>query len=103
MKRTSNDIVQSVPNHYVPRAVHDLELNSLLDVVTFDSPDPERLPPPAPEFLALHAAAAKVANLSGAGEYALSLLRDMEDVKVLSTDGGSAPLLEAALECVVVY
>lgn len=65
--------------------------------VTFTSPDPEKLPLPSPEYLAIHAACAKVANLSGAGEYIDNVVRDLEDTSVLSKDGSSAELLEFAL------
>lgn len=47
--------------------------------------------------MALHAACAKVAHYSGAGEYAGSVLREMEDSPVLSNDGPSAAILEHAI------
>ncbi|KAH9910957.1 uncharacterized protein B0H18DRAFT_842565, partial [Fomitopsis serialis] len=61
--------------------------------MTFTTPDPEKLPLPSPDYLRLHAAAARVAHLSGAGEYIDKLLRDMEETRVLSNDGSSALLL----------
>lgn len=66
-------------------------------LVTFTTPDPERLPVPSGEYLALHAACTKVAHFSGAGEYADSVLREMEDTSVLSSDGSSAAILEHAI------
>lgn len=69
--------------------------------VTFMSLDPERLPLPSPLYLRLHAAAARVAHLSGAREYVNKILLDMEETKVLSSDGSSALLLTEALEGIV--
>jgi hypothetical protein len=37
--------------------------------MTLRSPDLEKLPLPSPEYLQIHAACAKVANLSGASNY----------------------------------
>jgi hypothetical protein len=65
--------------------------------VVFQSSDPG-LPVPNPRYLELHAAAAKVAHLSGAVE---KILRDIEEMKVLSEDGSSAELLVAELQMAV--
>ncbi|KAF5378312.1 hypothetical protein D9615_008803 [Tricholomella constricta] len=65
--------------------------------VTFTTPDPEKLPLPSPEYLSIHAACAKVAHLSGAGQHIDKVLRELEDTKVLSKDGSSAEALEHAL------
>ncbi|GBE87978.1 hypothetical protein SCP_1202040 [Sparassis crispa] len=55
------------------------------------------LPLPDSRLLRLHATCAKVAHLSGAGEYIDATLRDMEELKVLASDGGSAHVLLDAL------
>ncbi|KAL6302408.1 hypothetical protein BKA93DRAFT_736934 [Sparassis latifolia] len=55
------------------------------------------LPLPDSRLLQLHATCAKVAHLSGAGEYIDATLRDMEELKVLASDGGSAHVLLDAL------
>lgn len=68
-----------------------------MTTVTFTSRDPEKLPLPSPEYLAIHAACARVAHLSGAGEHIDKVLRELEDNKVLSKDGASAEALEHAL------
>jgi hypothetical protein len=52
---------------------------------------------PDRRYLALHAACAKVLHLSGAAEAIDSILRDLEDTKVLSQDGASAELLDYLL------
>jgi hypothetical protein len=65
--------------------------------VTFRTPDPNKLPLPSPEYLNIHAACARVAHLSGAGEHIDKVLRELEDTKVLSQDGASAEALEYAL------
>lgn len=58
------------------------------------------LPLPDPRYIALHAAAAQVANLSAAGEYIEKYIRDLEKTRVLSKDGLSADLLTFALSSV---
>ncbi|KAF9062237.1 hypothetical protein BDP27DRAFT_1233929 [Rhodocollybia butyracea] len=65
--------------------------------VTFRSSDPEKLPLPSPELLALHAACAKVAHLSGAAEHVDKLNREAESSTVLAADGGSSELLNYAI------
>ena len=66
-------------------------------LVKFTTEDPENLPLPSPEYLKIHAACAKIAHMSGAGEYIEQILRDLEDMKILSEDGTSAELLEHLL------
>ncbi|KZT08980.1 uncharacterized protein LAESUDRAFT_647704, partial [Laetiporus sulphureus 93-53] len=65
--------------------------------ITLTSPNPNILPLPSPELLALHAACAKVAHLSGAGAYIDKLDRDLDDLGVLAYDGGSTDVLSHAL------
>ena len=55
------------------------------------------LPLPDPRYLALHAACAKVAHLSGAAEYIEKSFRELEDTKVLASNGSSAEALQFAL------
>lgn len=64
--------------------------------ITFNPRD-LRLAVPDPRYLALHAACAKVAHLSGAGLYMDQVHRDMEELSVLSQDGSSADVLRYAL------
>jgi len=49
---------------------------------------------PNPQLLALHAACARVAHMSGAAETFYELERDVEDTRVLAFDGSSARLLD---------
>lgn len=67
------------------------------DQVTFTTPDPVKLPLPSPRLLALHAACAKVAHLSGAGEYIDRILEETEGICVLAHDGTSSEVLHHAL------
>ena len=71
--------------------------------VTFTSAFPE-LPLPDPRYLALHAACAKVAHLSGAGEYIERTFRELDNMKVLASNGSSAEALSFALgkSCIAV-
>jgi len=69
----------------------------LPEKVTFTSSDPTNLPVPSPELLALHAACAKVAHLSGAREHIDELDRDLDDSRVLAADGSSYSVLAHAL------
>jgi hypothetical protein len=48
-------------------------------------------PLPHPRLLAIHAALAKILEISAAGEYVEKLLRDVEDITCLAEDG-STPL-----------
>jgi hypothetical protein len=64
--------------------------------ITFMSSDP-RLSLPDPQYLALHAARAQVAHLSGAAEYIETTYRKLEDMKVLASNGSSADTLSFAL------
>jgi hypothetical protein len=73
--------------------------NDYIDVIKLPekmTTDPN-LPVPAPELLALHAACAKVAHLSGAGAYIDEFDREMEDINVLAGDGRSADVLSHAI------
>ena len=49
---------------------------------------------PNPKLLALHAACARVAHMSGAAEAFDELERDVEETRVLAFDGSSARLLD---------
>ena len=61
--------------------------------VTFSTSDPEKLPVPAPELLALHATCCKVAHFSGAAEYIDEIYHDADEMGVLSADGASGDVL----------
>lgn len=74
-------------------------LLNIRNPVTLTSTD-ERIPLPDPRYLKVHAACAKIAHLSGAGEYILKLERDMEEMDVLAEDGGSMNVLEYALQAI---
>jgi len=66
-------------------------------IVTFTTSDPVKLPVSSQAYFELHAACRRVTNLSGAGEYIDTILREMEDIQVLSQDGTSAEALQYAL------
>ena len=65
--------------------------------VTFMTPDPVKYPVPSRTYLGIHAACAKVAHLSGAGECIDKFHQDLEDWGVLDPDGGSVDILEHAI------
>ena len=89
---------QDIPNTYKLCAAHRFFIDPRWkSTVTFTTPDAVKLPVPSPSYLELHAACCRVANLSGAGEYIDKILRDMEDIQVLSQDGASAEALQYAL------
>ena len=52
--------------------------------------DGTTIPPPHPRLLALHAACAQVAHMSGAAEHLVELYRDMDEISVMTEP--SAPL-----------
>ncbi|KAF8550034.1 hypothetical protein OG21DRAFT_1420364 [Imleria badia] len=70
---------------------------SVCKFVKFSTPDPENLPVPACELLALHATCCKVAHLSGAAEYIDEIYRDADKLDVLSADGTSGDVLNYVL------
>ncbi|TFK53841.1 hypothetical protein OE88DRAFT_1656216 [Heliocybe sulcata] len=85
------------PNCYRVQALDPRYTHPGRQLVTFSTPDPEHLPLPSAELLALHAVCAKVAHLSGAAEYLDELDRDLEMSNVLASDGGSSEVLYHAI------
>ncbi|KAG8906721.1 hypothetical protein FRB99_006319 [Tulasnella sp. 403] len=69
-------------------------------VIELTTPDEANLPLPDPRYLALHAACAQIANVSGVAEYLKELVEELEDRAVLSEDGSSFRLLDHALSLV---
>ena len=61
--------------------------------VTFSS-NHENARVPNPKLLALHAACARVAHMSGAAEAFDEFERDVDDTRVLAFDGSSSRLLD---------
>ena len=66
-------------------------------IITFNTEDSRTLPVPSREYLELHAACARVAHLSAAAEHMDSVIREMEETLVLSSDGDSTAVLEHAI------
>ena len=85
-------ICQNLPNQYTLRSVHPVVLANLPQTVTFTAQN--NLPLPSSHYLALHAACAKVAHLSGAGD---TVDRDIDTTRVLARDGSSARVLAGAM------
>ncbi|KAI5987633.1 hypothetical protein EDD15DRAFT_2371994 [Pisolithus albus] len=87
-----------VSNRYLFEAIRDYAPPLTTSrYVTFTTPDAEKYPLPNSTYLAIHAACAKVAHLSGAAEHIEEVLRDMEDTRVLARDGGSSEVLYTAM------
>ncbi|KXN80817.1 hypothetical protein AN958_07253 [Leucoagaricus sp. SymC.cos] len=84
-------------NRYKLEASDPFFLRSYPEFVIFTTPDPEKLPVPSPTYLAIHAACAKVAHLSGAAVCIDKFYQDMEDQKTLDPNGASAGTLEHAI------
>ncbi|KAF9048385.1 hypothetical protein BDP27DRAFT_1243265, partial [Rhodocollybia butyracea] len=74
----------------------DADLANISPFTTFATLEPS-LSLPDPALLALHATCAKVAHLSGAGEYIDRVQRDLQHLDVLAEDGGSSDILFHAL------
>ncbi|CCM02473.1 uncharacterized protein FIBRA_04573 [Fibroporia radiculosa] len=89
----------NVENRYKVSSVSTFSLSvlKLPEEVTFTTPDDINLPLPSRTLLALHAACAKVAHLSGAGEYTERIDREAEYIRVLANDGSSGEMLNNAL------
>jgi hypothetical protein len=65
-------------------------------VVEFTS-EFEKVPPPDPILLALHAICARVAHMSGAAEFFDQLERDAEEMEALALDSSSTPPLSSLI------
>ena len=59
-----------------------------------------RLPKISTKLLGIHAAVAELMHMTGAGELIDKLLRDWEQIEVLSEDGADAELLRERLQLV---
>ena len=81
-------------NKYRLEAAQPYTLRGYLGYVTFTTPDQDKLPVLSPTYLAIHAACAKVAHLSGAAKCIDKLYRDMDDSTTLDPHGTSASMLE---------
>lgn len=88
---------QGKVNEYKLEAAEPWTLRPYPEFVTFTTPDQDKLPVPSPAYLAIHAACAKAAHLSGAAKYIDKFYRDMDDSKILARDGASASMLEHAI------
>ena len=82
-------------NHYRLASPEPFYRRGLLDQIILTTRDAKKLPLPDPRYLALHAACARVAHLSGAGEYIDKALRDIEETGALANDGPSHALYHA--------
>lgn len=60
------------------------------------------VPVPDPRYLAVHAACAKVVHQSGMAEILDELFNELEQTRVLSSDGSSVHLLHHALNVILV-
>ena len=81
-------------HHLIVR--HDREVYGDPIFVEFNSKH-ENVPPPDPLLLALHATCACVAHMSGAAEFFDQVEREVEETRVLASDGSSATLLNHLL------
>ncbi|KAF8968556.1 hypothetical protein BDZ97DRAFT_1799021 [Flammula alnicola] len=84
-------------NKYKLEATEAYILRGYPEYVTFTTPDQVKLPVPSPIYLAIHAACAKIAHLSGAAECIDKFYQDMEDSTTLNPNGASAGTLEHAI------
>jgi len=84
-------------NRYKLESPDQTILRDYPQYVTFTTPDPVKYPVPSRTYLGIHAACAKVAHLSGAGQCIDKFYRDLEDWKTLDPDGGSVDMLEHAI------
>ncbi|KAF8879585.1 hypothetical protein BD779DRAFT_1146539 [Infundibulicybe gibba] len=81
-------------NYYRPAATKPFLLRGIPAGIQLATPDPASYPLPDPRYIAVHAACARVAHLSGAGEYLDIVSREVEGITV---DDGSGDVLYHAL------
>ncbi|KAF5387950.1 hypothetical protein D9615_000667 [Tricholomella constricta] len=91
LERNPND----PPHQYTIASTDPGYTQSLQNPVTLITHDAETHPLPDHRYLALHAACARVAHLSGASEYIMQVLRELEHIGVLAYDGSSDALYYA--------
>ncbi|KAI9507875.1 hypothetical protein F5148DRAFT_980748, partial [Russula earlei] len=87
-----NHSIHCVPSH-----------RKIITRSNFTAGDPEHLPVPSPELLALHATCCKVAKLSGSAEYIDRVYRDADEMDVLAPDGASGDVLSYLLSSLSNY
>jgi hypothetical protein len=87
---------QDAPNVYRPGAVDDMFLEGLPNEIEMTSNE-DTFPVLDLRYIKLHAACARVAHMSGAGEYIDKLQRDMDRISILAEDGSSAHFLSESL------
>ncbi|KAG8965648.1 hypothetical protein FRC03_000343 [Tulasnella sp. 419] len=85
-----------VPNSYMLKSRYPALIRKFPAIITFTSTD-NRLPLPSPRYIGIHAACARVVHLSGAGKYIDGVFRDLEEMRMLATDGTSGDVLSLAL------
>ncbi|KIK52697.1 hypothetical protein GYMLUDRAFT_250957 [Collybiopsis luxurians FD-317 M1] len=86
-------------HEYIVKAINENDFllrTTVHGPIKLTSSDPN-VPLPNPQFLEFHAAACKIAHLSGIAEHIENVLRDYERIGVLAEDGGSIAVLEQAL------
>ncbi|KAJ3567816.1 hypothetical protein NP233_g6108 [Leucocoprinus birnbaumii] len=84
-------------NRYEINCYYGKPFSCMSDFVTFSSSDPDHLPLPSPELLALHATCCKVAQMSGAIKYIDKVYDDVDATGVLAYDGTSGDILSYKL------
>lgn len=88
-----------VPNTYNVEYTSDVDMvvPHLKSRITFQPCEVNGvvIPPPHPRLLALHAACAGIANMSGAAEYIEETLRDTEPIAVMTEPNAANELIRA--------
>ena len=85
-----------VPNKYAINITNTYVLAAFLPYTTFKVhtlPDGTAIEPPSPQLLALHAACAKIAHMSGAMEILEEMFRDTDGIPVMTATDNSPALL----------
>ena len=98
LQHSSNIVsLQSQEDYYEVKWFDPKPHPNVHQFITFSTSDPENLPVPACELLALHATCCMVAHLSGAAEYIDKIYRGADELSVLSADGTSGDILDHVL------
>ncbi|KAF8968106.1 hypothetical protein BDZ97DRAFT_1800895 [Flammula alnicola] len=84
-------------NCYRPGAIDPAILDLVPSKIQLTTPDPRQYPLPDPRYLAVHAACARVAHLSGAAGPINDSLHDIENIQNLANNGSSGDVLYHAL------
>ena len=85
-----------IPNKYEVNFIHGTSyFRTPVTFQTYTLPNGKEIEPPSPQLIALHAACAKIAHMSGAAEHLEETFRDTEPIPVMTAPNAADELVHA--------